>query len=198
MRSLPLCAAASLALCSPANAALVLIDLDDVPTTDFVDEFYNGGTSSSGATGTNFGISFSNFRALTGFGETTGPNFVTATATTAVINSNIAFTEFSFTGGSFQPGTISVFSGVGGAGALLGSFTGELGDPFGFGAQSVIFSGEARSVVIAGAANTLGFDDFQFLTVPEPTSWALLFIGFVAVGGAMRSKRKQKALPVLG
>lgn len=196
MRGFLLCAAASLALCSPANAALVLIDLDDVPTTDLVDEFYNGGTSSSGATGTNFGISFSNFLALTGFGETSGPNFVTATAPTAIINSSIAFTEFSFTAGSFAPGTVSVFSGLGGTGTLLGSFTGALGDPFSFSAQSVTFTGQARSVVITGGASTLGFDDFQFLTVPEPTSWALLIFGFAAVGGVMRSKRHGNAILV--
>ena len=62
----------------------------------------------------------------------------------------------------------------------MGSLSGGLGNPFSFGAQTVVFTGNARSVVITGALSTLGFDDFQFLTVPEPTSWALLFIGFAA------------------
>ena len=186
--------AASFALSTAAHAASVAVNFDAVPTGDFVNSFYSGGTSSSGATGANLGVEFARFQIFTGFGETSPPNFAANFGEQALINTSFGFTSLSFTAGFFQNGIISVFDGLDGTGALLGSVSGIFGDPFAFALQNIAFTGIGRSVTFVGSSSTLGIDDLNFTLaggggVPEPATWAMMLIGFGIVGGAMRGRQ---------
>lgn len=196
MKHFILTAIAAFSLSSAAHASSVLVNFDGVPTNDLVNGFYSGGTSSSGATGPNLGVSFTGFQTTTGFGETSPPNLAFNAGGPAFANTTFGFTGFSFTAGFFQPGTVNVFSGAGGTGTLLGSLSGLLGDPNAFQLQTIRFSGIGRSVTFVGTDATLGVDDFNFTLagggggVPEPATWAMMLIGFGVVGASMRRRQK--------
>jgi PEP-CTERM motif len=195
MKYFILTAIAAFSLSTAAHASSVIVNFDGVPTNDLVNGFYSGGTSSSGATGPNLGVSFTGFQTTSGFGETSPPNLAFNAGGPAFANTTFGFTGFSFTAGFFQPGTVSVFSGVSGTGTLLGSLSGLLGDPNAFQLQNVRFAGIGRSVTFVGPDATLGVDDFNFTIagggggVPEPATWAMMLFGFGLVGGAVRSRR---------
>jgi len=156
----------------------------------FVNGFYNGGTSSDGTTGANFGIQFSSnaqaicLNSLTvscsntsrgGLGNPTsrqgGLFFLGGTET--FMNRAAGFTTgFSFFYSAFSSGgSFAVWSGLNGTGILLASL--NLGTNGGscpgygaafcpFTAAGVAFAGTAQSVVFAGAANQIVFDDVTF------------------------------------
>jgi hypothetical protein len=157
----------------------------------FIQDFYNGGFSSQGTTGTNFGIEFSpNAQAIclntpgnncsnTSRGGLGNPEsqlgglfFLSGDQT--FMNRSAGFTTgFSFfysainVGGSF-----SVWSGLNGSGILLASLTlGTTSSACGpeysagfcpFEAAGVGFAGMAQSVTFAGVANQIVFDDVTF------------------------------------
>ena len=162
------------------------------PSTNyaFINGFYNGGTSSDGTSGTNFGIAFStNAQAIclnsltqtcsnTSRGGVGNPNsrqgglfFLSAEQT--FMNRSAGFNNgFSFfyaainSGGSF-----SVWSGLNGTGSLLASLalgvtpstcTGFNAGFCPFVAAGVSFAGTAQSVTFAGVANQIVFDDVTF------------------------------------
>jgi PEP-CTERM motif len=189
-------AIAALSLSSAAHGATTVVNFDAVPTGDFVNGFYSGGTSSSGATGPNLGVTFARLRTLTGAGETSRPNFLVNFGEQGQIDTNFSFTGLSFNAGFFLPGTVSVFSGPGGTGTLLGSLSGVLGNTTAFTRQVVAFNGLGRSVTIVGASSSLGFDDFTFTLaggVPEPSTWIMMGVGFGLIGGAMRRRKRKTA-----
>jgi hypothetical protein len=164
------------------------------PSTDYanINGFYNGGTSSQGTSGTNFGIQFStNALAIClnttgntsncsntsrgGIGNPTsqrgGLFFLDGAAT--FMNRAAGFQNgFSFfyaainSGGSF-----SVWSGLNGTGTLLASLNlattpsncpGFNAGFCPFVAAGVSFAGIAQSVTFAGVANQIVFDDVTF------------------------------------
>jgi hypothetical protein len=223
--------AAGLMLSATAQAQQVL-DFEGVNATypsgfAFVDGFYNGGTSSDGTTGTNFGVTFStNAQAIclntvgvtcsnTSRGGLGNPNsargglfFLSGSQT--FMNRSAGFTTgFSFfysavnSGGSF-----SVFDGLNGTGTLLASLTlpttsPSCGTQFNadfcpFVAAGVTFSGTARSVSFAGAADQIVFDDVTFgsnipgTVVPEPSTYALMGTGLIGLA-IVRRRRTARA-----
>lgn len=192
MKHLLMAAVAALSFSSAAHAATVAINFDAVPTGDFVNGFYSGGTSSSGATGPNLGVTFARLRTLTGAGETSRPNFLVNFGEQGQIDTSFSFTGLAFNAGFFLPGTVSVFSGPGGTGTLLGSLTGVLGNTSLFTRQVVAFNGLGRSVTIVGPSSSLGFDDFSFTLaggVPEPATWLMMGFGFAMIGSAVRRRK---------
>ena len=219
---------ALLALPASANAAVVALNFEGVNATypsgyANVLGFYNGGTSSDGTSGTNFGIEFSRNALAICLNSTTvrcsntsrggigDPNsqkgglfFLSGNET--FMNVAAGFdTGFSFNYVSFnQPGSVSVFDGLNGAGNLLAtiSLSPNAGNCPGysagfcpFSAAGITFAGTAKSVSFAGVADQIVFDDVTFGSstpggVPEPAAWAMMLAGFGLVGGAMRRRQK--------
>jgi hypothetical protein len=188
---------AALVAATAANASGV-IDLtfeginSTYPTTDyaFIDNFYNGGMSSEGTTGPNYGIVFSsNAQAIclnstsatcsnTSKGGLGDPNsqegglfFLSGNSTFMDVAAGFT-TGFSLNYSSFSaPGSVSVFSGLDGTGTLLGTINlfANAGSCPGYGAQfcpfsaaGVNFAGIAESIEFSGVANEIVFDDVTF------------------------------------
>jgi hypothetical protein len=162
------------------------------PSTDyaFIDNFYNGGMSSQGTTGPNFGVVFSsNAQAIclnsssascsnTSKGGLGDPNsregglfFLSGDATFMDIAAGFT-TGFSLNYVSQNtPGSVSVFSGLDGTGTLLGTLdlSVNAGSCPGFSAAfcpfspiGVNFAGIAKSIEFSGVANQIVFDDVTF------------------------------------
>jgi len=195
IKRIALAAVASMALSVSAQAQV--LDFENIASSypsgnnTLVQGFYNGGTSSAGTSGTNYGIEFSsNALAIclntpgvscsnTSRGGLGNPSsargglfFLTGSET--YMNRNAGFMNgFSFfysaanTGGSF-----SVWSGLNGTGDLLASLNlgttpSTCGSEYSAGfcpfvAAGVNFAGVAKSVTFAGAANQIVFDDVTF------------------------------------
>jgi PEP-CTERM motif-containing protein len=189
----------ALLVASRASAAPIVLDFEHVNATypsgfAFVQNFYNGGTSSDGTSGTNFGVAFSsNAQAIClntigvscsntsrgGLGSPTsqlGGLFFLSGAQT-FMNVAAGFdTGFSFFYAAInQTGSVSVFDGLNGTGTLLATLnlaTTPSGPCPGFNAgfcpffpSGIGFSGIARSVSFAGVADQIVFDDVTFGSV---------------------------------
>jgi hypothetical protein len=171
---------------SPNEISLpIVLDFEGMRNLDEILQFYHGGTSKSGFSGTNRGISFSpganaiidkQHGGSGNFSSEPQPNTVMFSLSGNEISINIdsGFTEaFSFLYTSSSPGTVSIFDGPDGTGNLLAS---KPFQPLTSGPDSVAltipfknwqwikltFANTARSVVIMGAANQYAFDDLTF------------------------------------
>jgi len=197
------CAAALLcALGGSAQAAVVSLNFEGVNATypsGFANilEFYNGGVSSDGTTGTNYGVSFgSNALAIclntlsgscsnTSRGGLGDPNsqkgglfFLDGSQT--FMNMAAGFdTGFSFNYVSVSfSGSVGVYDGLNGTGNLLatlslapnsGSCPGYNAGFCPFSAKGVTFDGIGKSISFAGVANQIVFDDITFgSAIPGP------------------------------
>jgi hypothetical protein len=199
MKKRLLTTAAVIALGAMGQAHAVVVDLtfeginSPTNTTSYasVANFYNGGTSSVGTSGTNFGISFpSNALAIClntlaygcsntsqgGLGDPasqTGALFFLSGSQT-FLNDPAGFTtgfSFNYTAPN-QGGAVSVFSGLNGTGTLLATLnlsTTVSGPCPGYGAafcpfvaSGVTFAGTAQSINFNGVANQIVFDDVTF------------------------------------
>lgn len=196
-------AAAICALGSAAGASVIVLDFEGVNATypsgyAAVQDFYNGGTSSDGTSGTNYGVEFTdNALAIclntpgtscsnTSRGGQGDPNsqlgglfFLSGSQT--FMNVAAGFT----TGFSFfytainQAGSVSVYDDLGGTGNLLATLALPItastcdnsfdADFCPFVPIGVGFAGTAKSVSFAGVANQIVFDDITFGSVdPGP------------------------------
>lgn len=188
-------------------------------------DFYNGGLSSDGTSGTNYGVSFSSnalaiclntpgtscsntSRGGVAPGSQFGGLFFLEGAET-ILDYGAGFTtgfSFVYAQPNTQGGQVRVYDGLGGTGNLLGSISlgltastcgGEYGASYcPFEAVGVAFGGTAKSIVFAGVANYVVFDDITFgsvtpgePTVPEPATWAMMILGFGIVGYSARRRR---------
>lgn len=195
-------AAAAISLCAAgsASAAVVSLNFEGVNaayTNGNFDaanilEFYNGGTSSDGTSGANYGISFSDNALAICLNSTTvfctntsrgglapgsdkgGLFFLSGDET--FMNVAAGFdTGFSFNYVSTQfAGAVNVYDGLNGTGNILavlnllpnaGSCPGYGAGFCPFSAQGVAFAGTAFSVGFAGVANQIVFDDVTFGSV---------------------------------
>ena len=181
--------AVSVAALMAASAASATIDLtfEGINATypsgyAFINGFYNGGTSSDGTSGPNYGIAFSdNAQAIclntpsgscsnTSRGGIGDPNsqkgglfFLSGTAAAMDVAAGFT-TGFSFNYTAINvPGSVSVSSGLDGTGSLLATLTlpvtpsdtvsGCIGGFCPFFPIGVAFSGTAHSVEFAGVEN---------------------------------------------
>lgn len=200
-----------------AQAAPVVLTFEGVTNGASVNDFYNGGTDSSGASGVNYGINFSSTSLGLVDADAGGSgNFANEPSASTIVyfetggaaTMNVAAgfnTGFSFFYTSTGSGFVNVYDGLNGTGVLLatlnlvGNNGSCVGDPSGsfcnFSPIGVSFGGVARSVDFGGSAGAIGFDDITLGaavpggTVPEPGTLGLL--GLAALGfGALR-RRKQ-------
>ena len=135
-------------------------------------------------------------------------------ANSALLNVTSGFdTGFSFFYSSNSAAaSVNVYSGFDGTGSLLGTInlvqqanSGCAGDPNGYYCNwtnaGVAFAGVAHSIDFGGTANFIVYDNITFGSdvagggaVPEPSAWALMILGFGAVGGAMRAARRRTSV----
>jgi len=185
-----------LSLCfgGAANAVIVL-DFEGISpyphsnSTVFIQDFYNGGTSSIGTSGTNYGVAFSRNSLLICLNSNTvfcsntsrgglapGSEFGSLfflSGSESIMNVSAGFEDgfsFNYVSLSFS-GSVQVFDGLNGTGNLLatlnltpnsGSCPGYNAQFCPFGPSGVTFDGIARSVSFAGVANQIVFDDITF------------------------------------
>ena len=204
--------AALVAVMAPASAAITVLDFEGVGDNNAVGNFYNGGA------GTNYGVSFSgptlakidqDAGGSGNFANEPSPNTVMffRTADNAILDVAAGFeTGFSFFYTSSTAATVTVWSGLGGAGTLLGSLNlaaqyddGCSGDPWGdfcnWSTSGLAFDGVAQSINFGGTASQTAYDNITFGSsvpaIPEPETYALMLAGLGLVG-FMARRRKAK------
>jgi len=184
------------AISLPASAAVIDLTFENIatyphPNTVQILDFYNGGTSSVGTTGPNYGVSFpanalniclntlSSVCSNTSRGRQGDPNsqlgalFFLSGSNTFVNVPGGFTTGFSFNYTAINVGgTVNVWSGLNGTGSLLASWNLPVtpsGPCVGYGAGfcpfypvGVGFSGTAMSIDFGGVANQIVFDDVTF------------------------------------
>jgi len=231
MKRLALIALGSLAVAGTASATIVL-DFENINATypssgyAFVRGFYNGGTSSDGTTGTNYGVAFSDnaqaiclntpgvFCSNTSRGGLGDPNsqkgalFFLSGAQTFMDVAAGFDTGFSFYYTAInQSGSISVFDGLDGTGNLLGtinlSTTPSQCDPAVYQAGfcpffpiGVTFSGTAKSVSFAGVANQIVFDDVTFGSAQPGRIPEPTSLALIAIGLAGMNRYRRRTTAV--
>lgn len=187
----------SLLFAGTALADTVVLNFEGIntpyPTTNYanINDFYNGGTSSAGTSGTNYGISFSsNAQAIclntpgnncsnTSRGGLGDPNsqegglFFLSGSQTFMDDAGGFTTGFSlFYTAVNEGGSLSVYSGLDGTGTLLATLdlpvtSSNCGSLYNAGfcpfvPVGVTFDGTAESISFAGVADQIVFDDVTF------------------------------------
>ncbi len=208
MRNSLLIAAILAAAAGGANATVVQLTFEGVGDLQAVGNFYNGGAG--GALGVSFSGPTLGLVDADAGGHGNFANEPTSDTIMFFLDENSSrmtvaggfTTGFSFYYSSFdQAGSVSVYDGPDGTGNLLASIalaglgSAGNGDPTGFfdtwAAVGVLFNGTAQSVVFAGAANYIGFDNITFgsdnpNTVPVPAAGLMTCAGLMLVGSRRR------------
>lgn len=228
MRFLPNMIAAAAAVCAigSAQADTIVLNFEGINATypsgfANVGGFYNGGTSSDGTSGTNYGVEFTD-NALAICLNTPGVvcsntsrgGFAPSSALGALfwldgpetyMNVAAGFdTGFSFNyAAPNTPGSVSVYDGLNGTGNVLATLNLGLtpstcdgsysADYCPFVASGVNFAGIAKSVSFAGTADFIVFDDVTFgSAIPGvPEPSTYALFGIGLLGLAMASRRKR-------
>jgi len=197
-----------------------------------IENYYNGGTGGDGSgPGPNYGVTFqANGLALVSLYSGGSGNFlpyngtstgdpVPGSSTSAYFltgSGDIMNVAGGFTGGFsfyytaiYDPGTVTVWSGLNGTGTLLASLslavtpwqgdTGPSGQELfdNWVEEGIAFAGTAESVNFSGTANEIGFDYITAApstSVPDATGIsAELLAGLGMIGSALRLRRKAAA-----
>jgi hypothetical protein len=192
-----LLAVTAAAASASASASIVVLDFEGISPSYphannvFIQGFYNGGASSVGTSGTNFGIEFSANSLLIclntpGFSCSNTSRGGLAPASDkgslfflsgnkSIMNVAAGFSDgfsFNYVSTSFA-GDVQVFDGLDGTGNLLATLNLQPNANAGlcpagsggfcpFGPAGVKFSGVAKSVSFGGVANQIVFDDITF------------------------------------
>ncbi len=190
--------AAGILSAAAASADSVTLNFNGVTNYSSVADFYNGGTDTAGASGTNYNASFTGgVIALSndGLANTANGNYFNNAPTSTVIFANAADTAIlnvnSGFNSSFQvtyssttaPTTLNVWSGLNDTGTLLGTLTlAANSNACGTTAactwttQTLNFNGEAQSVDFSSNAGNALFTNISY-AVPLPASGLLMAFG---------------------
>jgi len=205
--------AAGLLSAAAASAASVTLDFNGVTAYGSVADFYNGGTDYAGASGTNYGVSFTG-SVLSLANDPINGQYFTGAPTSTVIYSNTGNGDGSsvmnvaggFSGAlgltyasTSAPTIVNIYAGLNATGSLLASFS---LDPNSDGcavdspacvwtAVSQGFSGVAESVDFSGNSPFTLFTNISINTVPLPSS--VLLMSFGLAGFALFSVRRRAA-----
>ena len=219
MKKLALLICILVLLALPAAGGVITLTFEGLQNLEPIDNYYNGGLGGFGSgPGPNYGITFTpdSLAIISGAAGGTGnfsgsptmPTiafFLTGSGDTMDVPAGFD-TGFSFYYSAVvYPGVVNVYDGLNGTGNLLASLdlpiTPSGGSPeCTYGSYcpwvpiGVSFTGVAQSVVFAGTANYIGFDNITLGAsvptpgVPEPSSTALLGGGLAVL--AFRRIRK--------
>jgi len=198
--------AAGLLAAAPAFSAAVTLDFEGASSFQSLDGFYNGGTDTGGASGTNYGVSFG-LDALALSNDELGPYYSNAPTSGAVLapvgldaalNASTGFIgQASFYYSAVEDTSVSIFSGLNGTGTLLGTIellanaqNGGCSDTAYcyWSLASLSFSGVAQSIQFGDAANVAGFDNVSLAPVPLPAAVWLMLSALGGVGVITRRK----------
>src|SRR5271157_3431760 len=204
-----------------AQAATIVLTFEGLQNNQQVLNYYNGGLGGNGSgPGPNYGITFGS-DALAIVSQTAGgggnfdgaPSMPTALSFLSgpgdIMNVSAGFTTgFSFFYSSpFFTGSATVYSGLNGTGAVLGTMPLAItpdGTSFGapcsgnydycpWVAAGGTFSGTAHSVDFSGTANHIGFDNVTLgsstpVVLPEPGTLVMFGSGALGLAGLLRRK----------
>jgi hypothetical protein len=190
MKLIPiLAAAASIFAASSASAVMTTTTFEDVPNNvTVVDNLWFGSFTNSIVAANDDGTN--KFMMVD-----------TTNASTSVLNTSVGFLDslsLSYFNASGVDGTVSIWSGLDGAGTLLASLT--LGDNSGsadvqslntWSLASTSFTGLAQSIVFSGNDSNIAYDNVTVNAVPLPAAALLFPMGAAALGMSARRKRKQ-------
>jgi PEP-CTERM motif len=216
MKLVSIALASTLALVSSLAQAATTITFEQ--TSSYYDpilEFYNGGNNFAGASGSNYGISFSeSIVSLANDGLGTGPNgeyFSNAPSGNVVmlgLDANsymnvsagfIGSASFGYSSDVAALGAVKIFSGLNGTGVELASFdllgnsiTGCIvaGPYCNFSMLNASFSGTARSIAFSGNTPNVLIDNITIAPVPEPATLLTMLAGLGMLGFLSRRKAK--------
>lgn len=200
-----------------AAAAPIVLNFEGIADFASINNFYNGGTDSNGASGIDYGVGFSaDSVALTdsdagGYGTIGGmPSGVGVLAFfsggAAVMNVAAGFnSRLGLHYAAGEAGFVNVYDGLNGTGMLLGqlNISANIGACLdgnnlfcNFSPVELLFSGTARSVAFGGPDGWLVFDDVTLgvedtgpAPVPEPATLALSALGLAGLFAARRKAR---------
>ena len=207
----------AMGISSAAYAADVLT-FEGLQDEEQIANFYDGGYGGSGSgPGPNYGITFGAdslaliSTAAGGSGAfTNAPSGVTVafflSGAGDILDKSSGFSSgfsFYYADQVGFTGNVTVWSGLDGTGTELASISlSPTPDPYNvWAAAGVTFTGVAQSAVFGGSANYIGFDNITIGSatpgggVPEPSTWALMGLGFAGLAFAgYRSRRSAAAI----
>lgn len=209
LKTITTIAAAAILGCAavPAGATVFTLDFTGVASgavASTIGDFYNGGTSGAGLSGTNYGVTFIGTaiaaNSYTGANEPDPGVLIFGGGEPIGVNVASGFTNsFGFSYSSATSTTITLYDGLSGTGAVLAT----LALPYNYNSTcgycrwdsaTVSFAGIARSIDFGGSGEFAGFDRLSFgsadaVAVPEPASWAMLLAGFATIGVGLLGRR---------
>ena len=186
-----------------------------------INDFYNGGTSGAGTSGPDYGVTFSrglnaaclNSLTVSSCDRVSKGGLGPADLQESALEFNSIIPAFMDVAGGLTTELslnyvttlltvrLAIWSGLDGTGELLATLNlpaNAVGCPdYGdaelcpFTSAQVSFSGTARSIQFLGTA--ADFDDITFTAAPEPSTWAMMLIGFAGLGYA--ALRRKAAAP---
>ena len=192
---------------STTFAATIVLDFEGIGNGSRIQDYYNGGTDSTGNSGIDYGLSFSsNALGLIDSDAGGSGNFANEPSantilfwingTSAILNYEAGFdTGFSFYYTSYTAAAVKVYDDFNGTGNVLGELNllaqhnanGCAGDPNGqfcnWDPIGITFQGIAKSIDFSGTANKIGYDNITFgshvpeNTIPVPEPATLLLLG---------------------
>lgn len=186
------------------TGGVIVLNFEGLGNNDAINDFYNGGTSQQGYSGTDFGVQFGIALGLIDGDAGGSGNFAnepSPSTTMYFLDANQAYMNVAagFTTGfafyysaNTSSAFVNVYDGLNGTGNLLGSATLALnynlncsGDPGGsycnWDIVSVPFTGTAKSVVFGGEPDRVGFDEVTFgSTTPGESvpisNWSIILV----------------------